>query len=715
MRAKQLWNYVPLPAKAKLLWDRLTVSRITTIYFVFSLLHCILQLVFQTQAFTINARAADFLHSIVRGGDAQVPGFFQVVGDSLRYCDHVPHKISAASCQVVWNGTSVQSTNAQGAVQNGNSSSNSYGSSSSSASALSSSVSATPSIATTLNTTSSFKTLDTFPSGGSSSTPVRSATSASASSTPVVRVASSATSSTPAARVTVTKVVVQIPTATTTSSDDDDDLDHRRRYLSSETLQKRGMPGNSILVIDVDGQKKVALNGYGFNTETVLDQKCVVALNWPVQLLHNTKREDITFIAFQFWVLGMSIVALLNESIPHIIASLVTHMSATAWAGFQIWSTSAFHDDFRRIATNGACQINLLPTYWKDRANAEIPSLVLNTVALLVSAFLSWRLIKLFGWQTFKRIGASLNINRIYKLILTLSIAIQLSLFFVVASIGIWLDQICNGTFAHLSTEGTLYMALSIVVIVLLAPWLVTGWFAVRRELKIPMAVFLVLSGVLVIGWGAMFDSLTFRWTFVQWRFFSVIIVLSITLTLLTFILGVVCWFNFGHGLTHYLNAQEPLPGDDFVPVVPGQLDQDPEKVDFPSNDRPVPTFSAAFGSGAEVPPPSQMRFAPRQMGPRFFNSQAQPFESPVQTSPVQSPPVAHFSSLPSSVAPSAYSGSPTSRRPLVRHGSSGSEHSISSVTTVEPSAGGDGLARMMSNASRGNESISGRSRWVIE
>ena len=83
------------------------------------------------------------------------------------------------------------------------------------------------------------------------------------------------------------------------------------------------------------------------------------------------------------------------------IASLVTHMSATAWAGFQIWSTSAFHNDFRRIATNGACQINLLPSYWKDRANAEIPSLVLNTVALLVSAFLSWRLIKVFPIQVF--------------------------------------------------------------------------------------------------------------------------------------------------------------------------------------------------------------------------------------------------------------------------------------------------------------------------
>ena len=39
-----------------------------------------------------------------------------------------------------------------------------------------------------------------------------------------------------------------------------------------------------------------------------------------------------------------------------------------------------------------------------------------------------------FGWQTFKRVGASRVINRVYNLVLMLSIAIQLALFFVGAS-----------------------------------------------------------------------------------------------------------------------------------------------------------------------------------------------------------------------------------------------------------------------------------------
>lgn len=111
--------------------------------------------------------------------------------------------------------------------------------------------------------------------------------------------------------------------------------------------------------------------------------------------LDNTKREDLVFIAFQFWVLGMSIVALLNESIPHILASLVTHMMATSWAAFQITHTANFRADFNRVITNGACDgVSLLPNYWRDRGGAEIPSLALNVFALLISSFLTWRLIK---------------------------------------------------------------------------------------------------------------------------------------------------------------------------------------------------------------------------------------------------------------------------------------------------------------------------------
>lgn len=191
----------------------------------------------------------------------------------------------------------------------------------------------------------------------------------------------------------------------------------------------------------------------------------------------------MVFIGFQIWVLGMSLVALLNESIPHILASLATHMIATGWAAFQIQHTAHFREDFNRVITNGACNASLLPHYWDARAKAEIPSLALNIVGLIISAFLTWKLIKvfffriiqafgisnrsyqLFGWQTFKRVGASLSINRIYKFVLFLSVTIQLSLFFMIVTVSLWVDQLMNSVIGDLASYQKLYKVASLITL----------------------------------------------------------------------------------------------------------------------------------------------------------------------------------------------------------------------------------------------------------
>ncbi|KAF9229606.1 hypothetical protein BS17DRAFT_743880 [Gyrodon lividus] len=556
MRIQDLWAVFPIPAKLKLLWDRITLSRTTTFYFVFSVLHCVVQVVFQVQAFRINVQAADFLASITKQGHTIDSDAFYVFGNDLRLCDNVPASFSTGSCQVIWDGMVGDNTLAH-----------------------------MPSVANA--TALSLDMMEDDQPSSSTKPPNPSSTPTPHNST-----------------------------------------DHDFRVFDESTLFMRNSLGN-IQAIEVNGTVQVVVNGLGWNNESaVLNRQCLWALGWPVQILRNTEREDLTFIAFQIWVLGMSIVALLNESVPHMIASLLTHLVATGWAGFQIFNTAQFRGDFAEVTTNGACHpINLLPSYWQSRAAAEIPSLVLNAVALLVSAFLSWRLAKSFGWQTFKRVGASLTISRIYKFVLTLSIIIQLSVFFIVTSIALWLDQLWNGAIGHLATS-LVYKPLLIITLILLFPWLALGWFAVRRERKLEMLIFLVMCLGYLGGWGAMFNSTTFRWTYMTWTFFGLMTTASVFLTLVSFILGIICRINFGKGLPRYLNAQELMPSDGFEPVTFGS---DPEKVAFPSGDKP--TFSATFGLGQRIPqtfmPSTSQRFAqPMRMSSQ--SSLQQP--SPVKT-----------------------------------------------------------------------------------
>lgn len=54
-----------------------------------------------------------------------------------------------------------------------------------------------------------------------------------------------------------------------------------------------------------------------------------------------------------------------------------------------------------------------------------------------------------------------------------LFICIQLSLFFVMTAVGLWVDQLFNGTFGPKARLVGLYRAGGIVVILAIIPWLI--------------------------------------------------------------------------------------------------------------------------------------------------------------------------------------------------------------------------------------------------
>jgi len=582
MRSKQLCSHFSLPQKLKLFYNRVTLSKITAFYFLFSLVHAIVQTSLQARAFSANARAGDFLWSILQQSNATVNGF-TVLRDDLWLCEDPPASFSVQTCTMIWSGGAMDDL--KEAITSPNS----------------------PSI--TLTSSSSSASGGTF-QGGPSSTVL-----------PVLL---------PTSTVTTTIIVLPNPSSsfsftqprpTLVPSYDDNDFEeiededtpedlyerlsdlfesdtgsnvHEGHYASDKLFYKRSM-SEVVHTLSVVGGTQVKIQGFGFNDyEVVLDQTCLTALNWPLATLYYTKREDIVFVTFQLWVLTISVVALLNESIPHVLVSLLTHMLATAWSSFQIKRTSNFRAEFTRLTTQGACSpVNLLSksAYWQPRGDAEIASLVLNILGLLVAAFFAWRLTKAFGWRTFKRIGSSLQVHRQYTVVLALSISIQLSCFFIVVAVTLFIDQLYNGSIARMAVNSIVYKVVLIVVLLLLLPWLTMGWISARRELRIPMLIFLAMSFLYLIGWGAMFFSTTFRWTFVQWCFFGTMTCASVFLTATTFICGIICRIGFGIGLLRYLTAQELLPGDDFIAVEPPEI----EKVYFPSRDHPVPTFAATF------------------------------------------------------------------------------------------------------------------------
>jgi len=638
---------LPFAASLHLIWERITLNKITAFYSVFSFLHASLQIILQTEVFSINSQATNVIAVVVDAVDPPNPGFSILKKDELLWC-HDPEKIPG-SCSILW--TMSNSTNAARNTTY-------YAASASKPSA----------------TQMMLQTPKPVPSAIAPST-----------ATVAAQPGSTAILSTDQEVEIASQVI---------SQENQAGVHARSTHLVVSGLP--GVPGNQTLTSD-----------------------CLTGLRWPLESLRNTKREDIVFLFFHVWVLGMSIVAILNESVVHMLATLVTHALLTAWSIFQILSTRSFQRNYSALITHGLCSstANLLPTYWSHRTSVELGAAALNGTALLLSAFLTYRLVVTYNWATFKRIGADRRVSKAYKMVLTFSVALQLGLFFIVVSMALWIDQLCNGAIGMFALKMSVYRALYISVLICLVPWIVAGWRAVRLEHRLLMLGFLGFNLLLIGGWASMFASTTFRLTFVQWRFFSIMSVVAVTLTLCCLVGGIACRLSFGHDLKRRLSGHGSLP-EGFVSAMPDDLDPNSgsdkdsmysyeEKVAFPEST--LPSFSRYPSNGSGTDPSA---------GTYGFYSQYPQYKAPslARSNSAGSAKSSHSSRSSESAhssrsAHSAKSGAGTISGPMIVPSSRFSMESSDGAASEVMTEVSHGHQRGWSGSGPGGRS----KRWVIE
>ncbi|KAJ7141871.1 hypothetical protein C8R43DRAFT_1238280 [Mycena crocata] len=297
-------------------------------------------------------------------------------------------------------------------------------------------------------------------------------------------------------------------------------------------------------------------------------QQCAISLMWLGDVLSDARREDLVILVYQIWLFSLSMVTLLNESLPHLFAGLAARVLAMAWAGFRVQGNSNLLQTYYHVINTGKCDgFDPLGSWWNQSGSHEIASLVSNTLNLVLMAALSYKLFRVYSSQTFSRVGASTEINRIYKLVLLFSVSLQLAGFFTLAQTALWIGKISFGPIRQLADHFPIYLAALIVTAVFEMPWLVLGWISVRREGKALFLVFSFISLVLLFISTVVFTSPLYRFVMGQWSFYATMSVTAYILLVATSILAVICRLQFGKGLAHFLRVTDALEAGDFTPV----------------------------------------------------------------------------------------------------------------------------------------------------
>ncbi|KAJ7886326.1 hypothetical protein B0H13DRAFT_2342871 [Mycena leptocephala] len=296
--------------------------------------------------------------------------------------------------------------------------------------------------------------------------------------------------------------------------------------------------------------------------------QCTQILVYPQQVLQNSVREDMTTIFLQFWLMGISLFAVCRSSVPHLLTALGTRFLVASWSSYiAIYRTNNQATIFRQLvsAPGTPCGAELFPRYFGTRQAYDIADVVLNGTVLLISALLSWNLLRIYKAETFK------HATHIYKYFMAVQAVLQLEVFVLVTAMSLWADILATTAIGLVSAHTSMYNALIFATAVLVLPWTALGWYGVRRERSKMMISFLAIACFFVIGWAIMFYSIVYRWALLQWPYLGCLTIASFILIFASIILGTICWRNFGLGLTEYLNAQDALASLNFAPELQAQ------------------------------------------------------------------------------------------------------------------------------------------------
>ncbi|KAL5513487.1 hypothetical protein ACEPAH_3886 [Sanghuangporus vaninii] len=361
---------------------------------------------------------------------------------------------------------------------------------------------------------------------------------------------------------------------------------------------------------------ELAIPGINDGQMVSLNVQCTRMLLYADQVLTNSKREVFALIGSEFWLLSTSTIALMYGSIAHLYAALAFRVLSVGWSAYSIWRTHDIDRRFDVLLTSGACEVDLFPGYVKPRIAIQSVDLSLNVLALILMAYLCSRLVRTYTTVMFRCIGPPDHVVRIHKYVLGLFTCLQVSVYLLVTSAALWLDQLRNGAIASISSHMSLYLSIFIVTLVLLIPWIWIGWRSVRFEQRRLLYVFVGLGLLFEVGWSGMYDSLVWRWTWIEWPFFASTAVASQAILIASVVFGIICRLNFGKGLKQYLQAASALEKEDFEPEIfessnrncaaPNQNDDDGWAADIEKRIMAERLSQALdFGAHQPAPPPS--------------------------------------------------------------------------------------------------------------
>ncbi|KAI8095276.1 hypothetical protein BDF21DRAFT_329382 [Thamnidium elegans] len=253
--------------------------------------------------------------------------------------------------------------------------------------------------------------------------------------------------------------------------------------------------------------------------------------------LGRIKWENIAFIGFQVWFIGMVFDATVYQNTAEILALAILNVLCAILGALQVVDGVKWLD--RLLQTS-------YPT--DALAMAEKIEISLSVVLLsfaIVMSFLSYQMSKQFGWNIYKKIGADVQIQKMYRVFQFFVLALKIDVFtgFMVSIFYLMQFALKRGIMWE--------TIIQVIVTVCILPMLYFARSAGSAESKTKMCVFLLFLCLVLFHFALIFTQTLQPNN--NWYTWIVLIWIGVAFALATAVLGIICMKNFGKGLKPFI------------------------------------------------------------------------------------------------------------------------------------------------------------------
>ncbi|KAJ8653308.1 hypothetical protein O0I10_011058 [Lichtheimia ornata] len=283
---------------------------------------------------------------------------------------------------------------------------------------------------------------------------------------------------------------------------------------------------------------------FSFPSSDQQNKDADVIINDAVNRWIEIKWENIAVIAFQIWFVGMAFDAIVYQNAAEIIALAILNSICGFLSIIPITEAQRWADVFDRLYIDYSVIIDVSPS--QTAFYAEIAHTAIFILCSLTFNYISYLVVKEFGWTIYKKIGPIVAIQKMYQIfqffVLTLKIDIFLEFFISCFHIARF-----AAAGAGLQWDGYIEIAVTFLTL----PALYLGRMTASSEHYGRMLLFIGFQLAVIFSLVLMLWRTVLRHS--AWHMWFAFVIMAIVFAVATVVLGAWTMSNFGKGLGPYV------------------------------------------------------------------------------------------------------------------------------------------------------------------